>query len=450
MKKTVVTLYLVVLMLLALDVRAEAEYGVARTLSGGTLDQTLTGPDGFEYTHASGFAGVVFNLSYDLVLESVGDYVELEFEVTGFWSNNNNPWSLRFGLYDNGGTPTTENNETAVTDDWVGYLAWYRTTNTNTNQTNNAIFAQGSGSSGLMGTTQQGGGFGGNPTHLGSDFAKIGANFNSTMRTSDAPFTAIFRIERTADGLDITSLQHSNTGATIVRSLPASAVVTWTVNAFSFAHNGNLSVSDIRILSNVIPHDDEAPVILSQPVAQSIFVGDTATFTVEASGIPEPGYQWRKDGVAISGATASTFSIVNAQTADSGWYDVVVSNTVDSVSSDAVTLSVIVPNTPPVADPQQLEGYKNTPLEIVLTASDIDNDPLTFSIATQPDHGTLSGTPPALVYTPDAGFYGQDTFTFTAFDGEDSSAPATESLQSMFRIWCPLGALDRLIWVTLI
>jgi hypothetical protein len=44
---------------------------------------------------------------------------------------------------------------------------------------------------------------------------------------------------------------------------------------------------------------------------------------------------------------------------------------------------------------------------------------------TNPTHGTLSGTAPNLIYAPNAGYVGADSFTFKANDRIDDSAPAT-------------------------
>ncbi|MGY4706641.1 Ig-like domain-containing protein [Candidatus Bipolaricaulota sp. J31] len=42
----------------------------------------------------------------------------------------------------------------------------------------------------------------------------------------------------------------------------------------------------------------------------------------------------------------------------------------------------------------------------------------TFEILVYPNHGALSGTPPRLVYTPDEGFYGEDSFRVAVYDAE--------------------------------
>ena len=79
----------------------------------------------------------------------------------------------------------------------------------------------------------------------------------------------------------------------------------------------------------------------------------------------------------------------------------------------------------PVADSQVVTTTLNTALPITLTATDPDMDTLTYTVATSPTHGTLSGTVPNLVYTPDAGYVGTDSFTFYANDGTADSSPAT-------------------------
>ena len=72
--------------------------------------------------------------------------------------------------------------------------------------------------------------------------------------------------------------------------------------------------------------------------------------------------------------------------------------------------------------------WKNSPLAITLTGSDVENSPLTFSVLAQPANGALTGTPPNLTYTPASGFHGSDSFTFRANDGTANSATATISI----------------------
>lgn len=85
-------------------------------------------------------------------------------------------------------------------------------------------------------------------------------------------------------------------------------------------------------------------------------------------------------------------------------------------------------NTPPIATPRNLSILEDEARPINLTGTDADGDPLTFSISSEPQFGTLTGELPNLVYTPNQDYFGTDSFTFTATDGIDVSAPATVSI----------------------
>ncbi len=97
-------------------------------------------------------------------------------------------------------------------------------------------------------------------------------------------------------------------------------------------------------------------------------------------------------------------------------------------TSTPATVSISVTNTAPTATPQTLDTATNTALLITLAGTDADSDVLTFSVASDPASGSLTGTAPALTYTPNLGFSGADSFSFTVNDGLTSSAPATVAI----------------------
>jgi len=100
------------------------------------------------------------------------------------------------------------------------------------------------------------------------------------------------------------------------------------------------SVSDEAVLTvNNSTPNVVAPTIWTQPVAQTVTQGSSATFSVEASGTAL-NYQWFKNEIAISGATSSSYTISSTALADAGTYWVVISNTAGSVSSAFVSLVV--------------------------------------------------------------------------------------------------------------
>jgi len=71
----------------------------------------------------------------------------------------------------------------------------------------------------------------------------------------------------------------------------------------------------------------------------------------------------------------------------------------------------------PTAYAQTVLAPPNGSTGITLTGSDPDNDALTYTVINSPAHGHLSGTAPSLTYTPNTGYIGTDSFSFTVDDG---------------------------------
>ncbi len=83
------------------------------------------------------------------------------------------------------------------------------------------------------------------------------------------------------------------------------------------------------------------PTITSEPTPQSTPLGQTATFSVVASGTAPLNYQWSKDGESIAGATQASYVTAPVQGADSGdKFSVRVSNAAGSVDSISASLTV--------------------------------------------------------------------------------------------------------------
>lgn len=78
-----------------------------------------------------------------------------------------------------------------------------------------------------------------------------------------------------------------------------------------------------------------------QPVGSTLNVGDTLSLAVTAvGGSGNYTYQWRIGTTPITGATSAAYSKANAQTGDSGSYNVVVSDGLTSVTSTSVQITV--------------------------------------------------------------------------------------------------------------
>jgi len=90
-----------------------------------------------------------------------------------------------------------------------------------------------------------------------------------------------------------------------------------------------------------------------------------------------------------------------------------------------VQITILAVNTQPTANGQNVNVERNLAKVITLTAADADSDALTYALLDLPAHGTLSGDPPNLVYTPALDYTGTDSFTFQVNDQLSSSTAAT-------------------------
>ncbi len=103
------------------------------------------------------------------------------------------------------------------------------------------------------------------------------------------------------------------------------------------------ATSDLQPLKMLYLGPPLRPIIVNQPVSQSVYQGQPATFSVGAFGGGAFTFQWRRNGVNVNGATGNTFSIPNAYYTDAGSYDVVVSNSAGTTNSQPATLTVLAP-----------------------------------------------------------------------------------------------------------
>ena len=83
------------------------------------------------------------------------------------------------------------------------------------------------------------------------------------------------------------------------------------------------------------------PVITVQPLSRSVTAGQSAMFSVAATGSTPLSYQWRKNAIPIAGATSSSYTTAATVTGDTGSaFSVVVTNTAGSVTSTNAVLTV--------------------------------------------------------------------------------------------------------------
>ena len=98
------------------------------------------------------------------------------------------------------------------------------------------------------------------------------------------------------------------------------------------------------------------------------------------------------------------------------------------VESEPATVTIQVINNAPAANPLAVATSMDQQVSFTLTGTDPDGDPLQYNRTARPSHGVLSGYMPDMIYIPDEGFVGEDSFTFVVFDGYEESMPATVSI----------------------
>ena len=104
---------------------------------------------------------------------------------------------------------------------------------------------------------------------------------------------------------------------------------------------GSVTSNSAYLWVSAAPLNNVAPTITTQPVDQAVAAGNSATFSVSASGTPAPTYQWQRNGSDIAGATGASYTLGSTTTADSNsTFRVVVSNIAGVATSSSALLTV--------------------------------------------------------------------------------------------------------------
>jgi hypothetical protein len=156
--------------------------------------------------------------------------------------------------------------------------------------------------------------------------------------------TATFSVAASGSTLNY---QWSRNGALIAGATQA----TYTTGATTTADNGATfsvvisnaggSITSTAATLTVTAATGGAPQITTQPASQTVNVGQVATFSVVAGGGGTLGYQWKKGGATIAGATSASYTTPVVASTDSGSvFTVVVTNSAGSATSTGATLTV--------------------------------------------------------------------------------------------------------------
>jgi hypothetical protein len=167
------------------------------------------------------------------------------------------------------------------------------------------------------------------------------------------------------------------------------------------------------------------------PTAITLRGTDPDSTTLTYSIVSPPARGTLTAPASLTGASGVVYSYTagtNQTLTDSFTFQV--SDGTSTSSTATVTLNVTAINHAPVANPQTLNLSAGQAIAITLSGSDADGNALSYSLVagSGPVSGTLTGTPPNVSYTPNAGFIGNDSFQFRVNDGQLNSVPATVSL----------------------
>ncbi|MCF3650997.1 immunoglobulin domain-containing protein, partial [Synoicihabitans lomoniglobus] len=169
----------------------------------------------------------------------------------------------------------------------------------------------------------------------------VGGSFSFSVTAGG---TAPFSYQWHKDGAEIAGATGANLTLTGIALGDAGSYAVVVTNEVS-------SIVTVGVQLDVVPRL-AAPTIRTQPRDVSVKLGSIANLSVVASGSPEPSYQWRKNGTAINGATASTMALNNVQFTAAGSYDVVVTNSQGAVTSSRVRVTVSATDTVPTITSQ--------------------------------------------------------------------------------------------------
>jgi pectin methylesterase-like acyl-CoA thioesterase len=189
---------------------------------------------------------------------------------------------------------------------------------------------------------------------------------------------------------------------------------TMTNSPVTFAVVTSISGSDPRLLAATnIPtwlygwSPALAPNIITNPISQTVNYASPATFSVLATGIPNPTYQWQHAGTNLPSATSSSLTIASTTLNDGGTYAVIVTTPAGNATSSTVTLTV---NPPPNSAPVFTAPISGTNitinvgvnLSVACTATDSDtpSQTLIYSLLTGPSGATINTNSGVLTWRP--------------------------------------------------
>ena len=162
----------------------------------------------------------------------------------------------------------------------------------------------------------------------------------TSVTGSSATFTSV-ATANSGSGAVTPTYQWYNTSAGIITGATSASYTTATAGSYYVTATTAYGTT----ASNTVTFTPTAtvPSITTQPTSQTVVLGGSVTFSVAATGTGTLSYQWYFGGVAISGATGSSYTIATTTDASAGSYYAIVTNSAGSTTSATVTLTITQP-----------------------------------------------------------------------------------------------------------
>jgi hypothetical protein len=268
------------------------------------------------------------------------------------------------------------------------------------------------------------------------------ANDDATTTPEDTPITVdVLANDSDVDGdtLKITGITDGANGTAVLNT---DGTVTFTPNAnffgsdtFTYTVNDGQGGTDSATVSitvtsvNDVPvaNDDTATTLEDTPITVDVLANDTDadSDTLAITGVTDGA-----NGTAVLNADGTVTFTPNANFFGSDSFTYTVSDGQGGTDSATVGVTVGSVNDVPVADDDGATTPEDTPITVDVLANDTDADgnPLAIDTFTDGANGTVALLGGQLVYTPAANFFGTDSFTYTASDGQGGTDGATVTI----------------------
>ncbi len=198
-------------------------------------------------------------------------------------------------------------------------------------------------------------------------------------------------------------------------------------DSFTFRSHDGQEFSNVSTITLTVNAVNDAPVVVTQPISTTRnnnaavvlsatdVESDTITYTLVSS--PTHG--------SLSGEMPNLLYTPEENFVGDDSFQFQARDPQGAATVATVSITVLPTNTAPLAENLVLTTVQESAVAVNLTAGDVDEDELTYTLVTSPTHGTLLGAGTEWVYTPAANFVGVDSLTFNVNDGQADSPVAT-------------------------